>query len=59
MDKAWGSKSVAFPAVRDAVDRGDWEDAKFQVEKAAGLIERAGRKLLEVNEVEVFGETPA
>ncbi|KAK3703697.1 hypothetical protein LTR37_014275 [Vermiconidia calcicola] len=40
-----GAGVVAFPAVRDAVERGDWEGAMGMVGRVAGVLERAGRKL--------------
>ncbi|KAK5169927.1 uncharacterized protein LTR77_005905 [Saxophila tyrrhenica] len=36
-----------WPAVRDALEQGDWEAAQRMVERAASVIERAGRKLME------------
>lgn len=35
-----------FPAVRDAIERGDWEAAQHQLEKAAKILTKASEKLL-------------
>lgn len=35
-----------FPAVRDAMERGDWVAAQRQVDKAAEILKRASDKLL-------------
>ncbi|KAK8253530.1 putative glutamate carboxypeptidase Tre2 [Phyllosticta capitalensis] len=44
---AWsGYDEAFFPAVRDAVELGDWELAQRQVNKAAGIISKASDKLL-------------
>jgi hypothetical protein len=40
-----GYDEAYFPAIRDAVEAGDWALAKVQVEKTAGIIMRAGKKL--------------
>ena len=47
---AWGGavqEAEAFPAVRDAVEEGDWEGAQRMVERAARLLRRAGRMLVQ------------
>lgn len=45
--QAWsGYEEAYFPAVRDALEVGDWEGAQRQVEKAAGIIRRAGERLV-------------
>lgn len=36
-----------FPAVRDLLDEGDWVGAMEMVKRAAGILERAGRRLVE------------
>jgi hypothetical protein len=36
-----------FPAIRDAIEMGDWEFAQTMVERVAGVVERAGRRLVE------------
>ena len=36
-----------FPAIRDAVYTGAWEDGQKMVERAAKVLERAGRRLVE------------
>ena len=45
----WGGRKEVghFPAVRDAIEEGDWEGAQRAVVKAAEVIERAGRRLNE------------
>ncbi|KAF2084825.1 N-acetylated-alpha-linked acidic dipeptidase [Saccharata proteae CBS 121410] len=44
---AWsGYDEAFFPAVRDAVEAGDWELAQKQVNKAADILKRASEKLL-------------
>ncbi|KAH8591600.1 hypothetical protein B0O99DRAFT_597923 [Bisporella sp. PMI_857] len=35
-----------FPAIRDAINEGNWALAKVQVEKAAAIIKRASKKLI-------------
>jgi len=35
-----------FPAVRDAVEAGQWELAQQQLEKAASILTKASKKLL-------------
>lgn len=45
--QAWASGEVAhFPAVRDALEGGDWADARVKVERAAEIIRRAGERLV-------------
>lgn len=46
---AWGrgADGEVFPAVRDAVEEGDWERAAEMVELAAAVVRRAGARLLE------------
>ncbi|KAL8898261.1 MAG: hypothetical protein Q9207_006794 [Kuettlingeria erythrocarpa] len=42
----WNNYGPAyFPGVRDAADEGEWELAQKQVDKAAGILDRAARKL--------------
>ncbi|KAL3427851.1 glutamate carboxypeptidase-like protein 1 [Phlyctema vagabunda] len=41
-----GYDEAFFPAIRDAVEAGDWSLAKIQVEKAANIIKKASRKLV-------------
>ncbi len=41
-----GYDEAYFPAVRDAIEAGDWDLAKKQLEKAADTIMRASRKLV-------------
>jgi Transferrin receptor-like dimerisation domain len=41
-----GYDEAYFPAIRDAIEAGDWDMAKFQLEKAANIIKRASRKLV-------------
>ncbi|GAB7361952.1 hypothetical protein MBLNU230_g1990t1 [Neophaeotheca triangularis] len=36
-----GRKGFSFPAVRDAVERGQWKEAERLVQRAAGVLERA------------------
>ena len=36
-----------FPAVRDAMETGDWEQAQRMVEVAARVLDRAGKRLVE------------
>lgn len=44
--QAWsGYDEAFFPAVRDAVDAGDWEAAQRAVDKAAVLLTRASQSL--------------
>ena len=44
--QAWdGYGSSYFPGVRDAIDEGNWELAQQQIEKVAGIITYASRKL--------------
>lgn len=44
--QAWSGYDVGyFPAVRDAVERGDWEHAQEWVEKIAEILRRAGEGL--------------
>ncbi|MCJ1350551.1 MAG: hypothetical protein MMC33_000532 [Icmadophila ericetorum] len=44
--QAWsGYDETFFPTVRDAIDDGDWDLAQRQVEKVAGIITRASKKL--------------
>ena len=44
--QAWNSYgSATFPGVRDAVDGGDWEMAQRQIEKVAGILLYASKKL--------------
>ncbi|MCJ1361011.1 hypothetical protein MMC16_000107 [Acarospora aff. strigata] len=44
--QTWAAYDAAyFPGVRDAVDEGDWDRASVQVKKAAGILDRAARKL--------------
>lgn len=44
--QAWAGYDAAyFPGIRDAVDDGNWVLARDQVEKVAGILERAARKL--------------
>ncbi|KAI4166165.1 MAG: hypothetical protein LQ342_000051 [Letrouitia transgressa] len=46
--QAWSGYDVAyFPAVRDAVDEGEWELAQRQADKAAGILSNAVKKLSE------------
>ena len=46
--QAWrGGVQAQFPAVRDALDKGDWEGAQRMVERAAAVLKRAGEKLVE------------
>lgn len=50
--QAWGGDGggdgpVAFPGVRDAMEDGDWALAEELVERAAGVIRRAGERLVE------------
>ncbi|KAL9036311.1 MAG: hypothetical protein Q9214_006194, partial [Letrouitia sp. 1 TL-2023] len=46
--QAWNGYDVAyFPAVRDALDEGEWELAQRQVDKAAGILSNAAKKLNE------------
>jgi hypothetical protein len=40
-----GYDEAYFPAIRDAVESGDWALAKVQVEKTASIIMRASKKL--------------
>jgi len=35
-----------FPAIRDAVEAGEWVLAQQQLEKVAGIIRRASRQLV-------------
>lgn len=45
--KAWdGYGSSYFPAIRDAVEEGDWERAQQQIGKVASRISYASKKLL-------------
>lgn len=37
----WSSKNEYFPAVRDAIERGNWTEAQGLVAKTAGILERA------------------
>lgn len=41
-----GYDEAYFPAVRDAVEAGDWAGAQQQLDKAAALITRASKKLV-------------
>ncbi|TAQ87017.1 hypothetical protein B7494_g4647 [Chlorociboria aeruginascens] len=41
-----GYDEAFFPAVRDAVEAGDWDLAKQQLDKAARIIMKASKKLL-------------
>ena len=46
--QAWsGYEEAYFPAVRDALEGGDWEGAMRAVEVAAEVIRKAGEKLVE------------
>jgi len=46
--QAWsGYDEAYFPAIRDAVDTGDWPAAQTQLEKAARILRRASEKLLD------------
>lgn len=42
-----GYEEAYFPAVRDAMEDGDWERAQKMVEKAAKILDRAGKRLVE------------
>ncbi|KAH8662875.1 hypothetical protein BGZ60DRAFT_380693 [Tricladium varicosporioides] len=41
-----GYDTAYFPAVRDAIEAGDWALAQQQVEKAASIIKKASKKLV-------------
>jgi hypothetical protein len=41
-----GYDEAFFPAIRDAVEAGEWELAQKQVDKAADIIKRASKKLV-------------
>jgi len=41
-----GYDEAFFPAIRDAIEAGDWDLAKKQLEKTADIIKRASRKLV-------------
>jgi len=41
-----GYDEAYFPAVRDAIDVGNWTAAQIQLNKAAGLLKRASETLL-------------
>lgn len=43
----WGGEGEQFPAVRDALEEGEWEVAMGRLERAAGVMRKAGRRLLE------------
>lgn len=44
--QAWaGYEAAYFPGIRDAVDDGNWTLAREQVDKVAGILGRAARKL--------------
>lgn len=44
--QAWNGYDAAFfPGIRDAIEEGDWEGAQRQVEKVAGILSYASRKL--------------
>jgi hypothetical protein len=44
--QAWsGYDEAYFPAVRDAVERGEWKIAQEWVVKTAGILRRAAEKL--------------
>ena len=46
--QAWsGYDEAYFPAIRDAMDVGDWKGAQKMVERAAEVLERAGERLVE------------
>lgn len=46
--QAWsGYDEAYFPGIRDAIDAGDWGEAQRQVEKVAGILEGAAKKLNE------------
>jgi hypothetical protein len=45
--QAWsGYDEAFFPAIRDAVEAGDWELAQKQVDKAASILKKAGHRLI-------------
>jgi len=41
-----GYDEAFFPAIRDAVEAGEWELAQKQVDKTADIIKRASKKLV-------------
>ena len=44
--QAWsGYDEAYFPGIRDAVDVGNWSLAQEQVDKVAGIVTYASRKL--------------
>ncbi|EXJ88032.1 hypothetical protein A1O1_04959 [Capronia coronata CBS 617.96] len=44
--QAWsGYDEAYFPGIRDAIDAADWVEAQHQVEKVAGILEAAAKKL--------------
>ncbi|KIX03443.1 uncharacterized protein Z518_06995 [Rhinocladiella mackenziei CBS 650.93] len=46
--QAWsGYEDADFPGIRDAIDAGQWSEAQHQVEKVAGILETAAKKLTE------------
>lgn len=40
-----GYEEAYFPSIRDPIDAGNWKLAQKQVEKVAGIVSYAGRKL--------------
>jgi N-acetylated-alpha-linked acidic dipeptidase len=42
-----GYEEAYFPFIRDALERGDWEEAKIMVERTARVLRLAGEKLAE------------
>lgn len=43
----WGGGVSVFPAIRDAMEDGEWEVAQRMVVRTAKILERAGRRLVE------------
>ncbi|RVX73304.1 hypothetical protein B0A52_02946 [Exophiala mesophila] len=47
-----GYDEAFFPGIRDAVDAGDWDGARKQVELVAGIMDNAARRLNQPDEEE-------
>ena len=47
MGTVWsGYDEAFFPAIRDALDAGDWKETQMWIDKVADIISKASRKLL-------------
>lgn len=45
--QAWsGYDEAYFPAIRDAIDSGNWTDTQFWIDKAASVLKQASLNLL-------------